>query len=110
MCPCLPGRGHNDAGPMGIAQPTLIIRIFPQPPRPGRHFINQYPGIVSKVDVRLVKDLWTRVVNKDSHGRMAQHNHAFVKVGPHNTYTQYVALWPIRSVKECWVGWLGRGL
>lgn len=57
---------------------------------PARHFINQYPGIVTKVDVRLVKDLWTRVVNKDSHGRMAQHNHAFVKVGPHNTYTQYV--------------------
>ena len=57
---------------------------------PPRHFINQYPGIVSKVDVRLVKDLWTRIVNKDSHGRMAQHNHAFVKVGPHNTYTQYV--------------------
>ena len=45
---------------------------------------------MSKVDVRLVKDLWTRIVNKDSHGRMAQHNHAFVKVGPHNTYTQYV--------------------
>lgn len=46
---------------------------------------------MSKVDVKLVKDLWTRVVNKDSHGRVAQHNHAFVKVGPHNTYTQYVA-------------------
>lgn len=67
---------------------NLLLVLFNHPPP--RHFINQYPGIVSKVDVRLVKDLWTRIVNKDSHGRMAQHNHAFVKVGPHNTYTQYV--------------------
>lgn len=53
-----------------------------------KHFLAQYPGIVYKADIQLVKDLWTRVVNKDSHGRVAQHNHAFVKVGPQNTYTQ----------------------
>lgn len=41
-----------------------------------------------KTDVRLVKDLWSRVVNKDSHGRVAQHSHAFVKVGPQTTNTQ----------------------
>jgi len=53
-----------------------------------KHFLAQYPNIVYKADIQLVKDLWTRVVNKDSHGRIAQHNHAFVKVGPQNTYTQ----------------------
>lgn len=53
-----------------------------------KHFLAQYPSIVHKVDVHLVKDLWSRVVNKDSHGRVAQHNHAFIKVGPQNTYTQ----------------------
>lgn len=68
-----------------------------------RHFLNQYPGIVSKVDVRLVKDLWTRVVNKDSHGRVAQHNHAFVKVGPQSTFTQYVRPF-VRPSFLC-VGW-----
>lgn len=53
-----------------------------------KHFLAQYPAIVTKVDVQLVKDLWTRVVNKDSHGHIAQHNHAFIKVGPQTTHTQ----------------------
>lgn len=53
-----------------------------------KHFLSQYRGIVVKAEVTLVKDLWTRVVNKDSHGRVAQHNHAFIKVGPQNTFTK----------------------
>jgi hypothetical protein len=39
-------------------------------------------------DVKISKDLWSRVVNKDSMGRTVQHNHAFIKQGPQHTYTQ----------------------
>lgn len=41
-----------------------------------------------KADIHLVKDLWSRVVNKDSKGRVLAHNHAFVKVGPQTTFTR----------------------
>lgn len=58
------------------------------PPRRARHFLTTYPTIVHKVDVQLVRDLWSRVVNKDSKGRTVAHNHAFVKVGPQTTFTQ----------------------
>lgn len=47
-----------------------------------RHFLSEYPSIVTGVKVDVEEELWERVLTADSRGRPNQeHNHSFVK--PH---------------------------
>jgi len=47
-----------------------------------KHFLNEYPSVVNKISVEIVKDVWERISNADSKGRLAPHKHAFRRFGP----------------------------
>jgi urate oxidase len=51
-----------------------------------KHFIAQYPEMVNRVSVEIIKDRWERVNNKDSSGRVTAHKHAFKRLGPNRPF------------------------
>ena len=47
-----------------------------------KHFVAEYPSIVNKISVRIVKDRWERLQAPNSQGKMAPHKHTFLRLGP----------------------------
>jgi len=56
-----------------------------------KHFLDEYPAIVNRVCVQIIKDRWERIENPDSMGRMGPHKHAFKRIGPNRPYTHVTA-------------------
>jgi urate oxidase len=56
-----------------------------------KHFLDEYPAIVNKITVKIVKDRWERLENPDSKGKMGPHKHAFKRIGPNRPYTHVTA-------------------
>jgi len=52
-----------------------------------RHFLAEYPTIVNRICVEIIKDRWERIANLDSKGRLAPHNHVFKRLGPNRPFT-----------------------
>jgi len=54
-----------------------------------RHFMSEYPQIVNRVSVELIKDKWERLATApDSLGRVTPHKHTFLRIGPQKPYTK----------------------
>ena len=51
-----------------------------------KHFLNEYPEMVNRISVEIIKDRWERIINKDSTGRLIPHKHAFRRFGPNRPY------------------------
>ena len=51
-----------------------------------RHFLSTYPRLVTRCRVTVKEDTWNRVIAPDSTGKEREHDHAFVKGGPHFMY------------------------
>jgi urate oxidase len=56
-----------------------------------KHFIAEYPDIVNKISVRIVKDRWERLQAPNSNGKMAPHKHAFKRLGPSKPFANVQA-------------------
>lgn len=52
-----------------------------------KHFLNEYPSIVNKISVEIIKDVWERILTPDSNGRIAPHKHTFRRFGPCKPFT-----------------------
>ncbi|CAM9583158.1 unnamed protein product [Ectocarpus fasciculatus] len=48
-----------------------------------RHFLATYPDLVHRCRVMVKEDTWRRVQTADSTGKIREHDHAFLKGGPH---------------------------
>eukprot|EP01041_Mallomonas_annulata_P005700 gene5700-11492_t len=55
-----------------------------------RHFLTEYPSLVNKITVDIVKDDWQRLVCPDSNGQPAEHKHAFKRIGPKKQFTKVI--------------------
>jgi urate oxidase len=53
-----------------------------------KHFLNEYPSIVNKISVEIIRDQWERISTPDSTGRMAPHKHVFRRFGPCKPFTR----------------------
>lgn len=52
-----------------------------------KHFLNQYPEMVNRISVEIIKDRWERVHNKDSRGNAnVPHKHVFRRLGPNRPF------------------------
>eukprot|EP01038_Epipyxis_sp_PR26KG_P009636 gene9636-12974_t len=51
-----------------------------------RHFLTEYPTLVNKICVQIIKDDWHRLTIPNSKGKAAPHRHAFRRFGPTVTY------------------------
>jgi len=54
------------------------------------HFLKEYPKIVNRVTVEIVKDNWERILCPDSNNIVTEHNHAFKRIGPMKTFASVV--------------------
>jgi urate oxidase len=50
------------------------------------HFLAEYPEIVNRISVEIVKDKWERISNKNSAGRVQPHKHTFRRFGPYRPF------------------------
>lgn len=55
-----------------------------------KHFLSTYPAIVNKVSITITRDIWERLTVPDSRGKLAEHKHAFKRLGPQKPYTVVV--------------------
>jgi len=53
-----------------------------------RHFLTEYPQIVNRVSIEILKDKWERLTTPDSFGRQMPHKHTFVRIGPQRPFTK----------------------
>lgn len=51
-----------------------------------KHFLNEYPEMVNRISVEIIKDRWERISNKDTSGRIVPHKHAFLRKGPNRPF------------------------
>jgi urate oxidase len=51
-----------------------------------KHFLAEYPDIVNKVSIEVVKDDWQRIMAPNSRGVMSPHVHTFQRIGPMKPY------------------------
>eukprot|EP00605_Chrysophyceae_sp_TOSAG23-4_P002862 GSChrysophyteH1.ASY1.ANO1.3152.1 assembled CDS len=51
-----------------------------------KHFLNQYPEMVNRISVEIIKDRWERISNKDSKGYIKPHKHVFRRFGPNRPF------------------------
>lgn len=51
-----------------------------------KHFLAEYPDVVNKITVRIIKDRWERLVAPNTRGAMAPHKHTFKRTGPSKPY------------------------
>ena len=51
-----------------------------------KHFLTEYPDIVNRVSIQIIKDRWERLVAPNSKGVAAPHNHTFKRLGPNKPY------------------------
>jgi len=51
-----------------------------------RHFLTEYPEIVNRISVRIIRDRWERLVAPNSKGAPAPHKHVFKRIGPNRPY------------------------
>lgn len=51
-----------------------------------RHFLTEYPEIVNKISVRVIRDRWERLTAPNSKGKMVPHQHVFKRTGPCKPY------------------------
>ncbi len=51
-----------------------------------RHFLTEYPEIVNKISVRIIRDRWERLTAPNSKGKMVPHQHVFKRSGPCKPY------------------------
>lgn len=56
-----------------------------------KHFINDYPDIVNKINVRVIMDRWERLQAPNSRGSMGPHKHVFKRVGPSKPFANVQA-------------------
>lgn len=51
-----------------------------------RHFLTEYPEIVNRISVRIIRDRWERLVAPNSKGALVPHKHVFKRIGPNKPY------------------------
>lgn len=51
-----------------------------------KHFLAEYPKIVNKISVQIIKDRWERLIAPNTKGVLAPHDHTFKRVGPNRPY------------------------
>ena len=51
-----------------------------------RHFLTEYPKIVNKISVRVIRDRWERLMAPNSKGALVPHSHTFLRLGPNKPY------------------------
>lgn len=57
-----------------------------------KHFVAEYPSIVNKISVKVVKDRWERLQAPNSQGKVTAHKHTFLRLGPHKPYANVQAV------------------
>lgn len=56
-----------------------------------KHFIAEYPDIVNRISVKIVKDNWERLLAPNSSGKIVPHKHTFKRMGPCKPYANVQA-------------------
>jgi urate oxidase len=56
-----------------------------------KHFIAEYPDIVNRISVKIVKDRWERLQAPNSSGKIGPHKHAFKRLGPSKPFANVQA-------------------
>lgn len=63
-----------------------------------KHFLNEYPEMVNRMSVEIIKDRWERISNKDSLGNEnVPHKHVFRRLGPNRPFVHTQGVKPYKS-------------
>jgi urate oxidase len=56
-----------------------------------KHFIAEYPSIVNRISVQIIKDRWERLMAPNSNGATVAHKHVFKRIGPNRPFAHVQA-------------------